>query len=107
MNNLSIIGRMTKDPEIKVVNSKMLCRFSIAVKRVYQKDKTDFFNCSLWGKQAEFVADYCKKGELVSIVGSVHIDKHEDKYYTSINCNNVQKLTPKPKEDSGDSAAPF
>ncbi len=95
VNSIVLVGRLVKDPETKVVNDKFLCKFSIAVNRIYQKDKADFFNCNLWGKSAEFIGDNCKKGDQVAIIGSVNIDKYNDKYYTSINCNNVQKLTPK------------
>ena len=82
MNLGVFIGRFTKDPEIKIIEStgNYLTRFTIAVKRRYAKDKaeTDFFNCVTFGKTAEFISKHLKKGYLIAIQGEIHINSYLD-----------------------------
>ena len=70
MNSIILMGRLTGDPELRVIqgNSELtVTRFSIAVNRKYkaaneEKPKTDFFSCVAWGKTGEFINKYFKKG---------------------------------------------
>ena len=84
MNKSVIIGRMTRDPELKTTNAgTSVCNFSVAVDRPY-KDKegnrpTDFFDCSVFGATAEFVSKYCKKGTLIAVSGAMESRKFVDK----------------------------
>lgn len=57
MNYVSLMGRLTKDPELKKTSSgKSYCRFSVAVKREFSKDGgADFINCIAWDKRAEVI----------------------------------------------------
>ena len=76
---------------------KAYTKFTVAVKRTFDRDKTDFFNCTAFGKQAENIAQYCDKGSKVLVEGQVNIDKKEDKYYTNIIADRVEFLSTKGK----------
>ena len=89
LNNITLIGRLTRDPELKYINSgKAKCIFTLAVDRGYQ-DKTDFIRCETWGKTAENTAKFMEKGRMCAVEGELNIDKYEDNYYTKVNCNRV------------------
>lgn len=79
MNKVLLIGNLTKDPEFTVVGAdRQLCRFSIAVARPYSKEPVaDFFNISVWGKQAEACSKYTKKGTKVAVHGSIQIRNYD------------------------------
>lgn len=78
MNNISLIGRITNDLELKTTTSdKQFCSFTIAVKRKYGEE-TDFIPCKAWNKTAENLVNYKKKGEQIGIDGSLNIDNYED-----------------------------
>lgn len=79
-NKAIIIGRTTKDIELKQTQSgKNVCSFSVAVDRRYDRDKTDFLNIVAWGKTAEFVQQYFHKGDQIGIDGRVETRSYEDK----------------------------
>ena len=84
MNTIVIIGRLTRDPELKSTNAgTSVCNFSVAVDRTY-RDKdgnrpTDFFDISVFGATAEFVAKYFKKGSSIAISGAMESRKFVDK----------------------------
>lgn len=102
MNNVILIGRLTKDPELKYIPStgNAATNFSIAVDRAYTpKDgqkQTDFFNIQTWGKTAENVANYLSKGKLCAVKGSIQNRSYEKdgvkKYITEIVADRVQFL---------------
>jgi len=102
MNKIILIGRLTRDPELKYLNDgKAVTKFTLAVDRGYQ-DKTDFIRCETWGKTAENTAEYMEKGRMCAVEGELNIDKYEDKYYTKVNCNRVVFLggnSDKPKNE--------
>ena len=76
INSVVIVGRLTRDPELKVVGSTSVCRMSIAnnysvkVGEEYQ-DKPNFFDVEVWGRRGETVAQYLSKGRQVAIRGSL------------------------------------
>lgn len=78
MNNLIIIGRLCADPEItSTTGGTTVATYRVAVDRKYAKEgqqKTDFFSCVSYGKQAEFVEKYLSKGVKVVIRGEMHLD---------------------------------
>ena len=80
MNTVILIGRLTKDPELKTTQSGLsLCRFTVAVDR-YSKDgedKTDFINCVAWRKTAEFIDNYFSKGQRIALTGSIQTGSYE------------------------------
>ena len=76
MNNIVLIGRMTKDPELKYTNNgKGHARFTLAVQR--NKDETDFINCVAWEKTAENIAEYFKKGSQIAVQGAIRTGSYE------------------------------
>lgn len=89
INNISIMGRLTADPEISRTSNDNVpvCNFTIAVARPKRKDsmeeETDFFRCTAWRGKAEVMAKWFTKGDMVGIVGSLrnesYIDKNESK----------------------------
>ena len=80
MNNVSIMGRLTRDAELRQTqNGKFVCSFTIAVDREFKKDKTDFIDIVTWEKKAEFVSKYFHKGDMVAVKGSLQTDTYEDK----------------------------
>lgn len=76
LNELVIIGNLTRDPEARTVNGEngevTVCNFSVAVNRYARAKKiTDFFRVSCWGKQAENAVKYLSKGRKVAVRGAV------------------------------------
>jgi single-strand DNA-binding protein len=76
LNVASLIGRFTRDPELRTTTTgKSVCSFSIAVpKRIKPSDGSpdaEFVNCVAWGQQAEYVTNYLTKGRLVAVVGRI------------------------------------
>lgn len=80
MNNIQLLGRITKDLERKVTQSgKSVCSFDIAVTRKFDKEITDFIPCVAWNKTCETMCKFVKKGQLIAIDGSLYTRKYEDK----------------------------
>ncbi len=76
MNNIVLIGRITKDPELKYTNNgKGNTRFTLAVQR--NKDEADFINCVAWEKTAENIAEYFKKGSQIAVQGAIRTGSYE------------------------------
>lgn len=79
------MGRLTRDPEIRYSqgeNSTAIARFSLAVDRKFKRQgepEADFFNCTAFGKQAEFVEKYLKQGIKMLIVGRVQNNNYTNK----------------------------
>ena len=83
MNKVIMMGRLVKDPEISSsASGTTFARYSIAVDRKYKSDNgpdADFFNCSSFGKQAEFVEKYLKKGTKVVVSGRLENNNYTNK----------------------------
>lgn len=78
MNIIALSGRLTKDPELKSGQSgKAYARFTLAVDRPMQKDETDFINCVAFGKTAELIGEYLRKGRKVGVIGRLQMSKYE------------------------------
>lgn len=79
LNQIILIGRLTKDPERRGQNSeKPVAVIRLAVDRDFKREgdpEADFFSCTTFGNQAKFVLDFGKKGRLVSVVG--RMQQHE------------------------------
>ena len=75
MNKVILMGRLTKDVEIRQTpNNLSVARFTIAVNRRFAKDggqQADFINCIAWRKTGEFIARYFQKGSMIAVVGSI------------------------------------
>lgn len=80
MNNVSLVGRLTRDPEIKATNSgSSYARFSIAVDRRGKDAGTDFINIVAFGKTSEFIESYFRKGQRIGINGRIQTGSYEGK----------------------------
>lgn len=80
MNNVSLVGRLTRDPEIKATNSgSSYARFSIAVDRRGKDAGTDFINIVAFGKTSEFIEKYFRKGQRIGINGRIQTGSYEGK----------------------------
>lgn len=114
-NKITLVGRFTKDPEI---NSSMggfkKTQFSIASKSKAKDEsgdfKTDFFTCTAWRERAETIANFCKKGDLVYIVGYMTSRDYEDKDGTKktfweVNVEDIEFLTSKAERMSATAVA--
>lgn len=90
MNNVVLIGRLTKDPELRFlpVNGTAVCNFSLAIDKQVSKEKklemeakgkptADFINIVVWGKQAEHCANYLSKGRLAAVQGRLQSRSYE------------------------------
>lgn len=85
MNSVSLIGRLTKDPDFKQTNETSVVHYTLAVDR-YGRD-ADFIKCVAFGKSAEFANNYFYKGLRVGVSGSIQTGSYEnkdgDKVYTT------------------------
>ena len=101
MNKVIMMGRLTRDPEIRYgqgANGTVVGRFSIAVDRRFKREgepDADFFDCTTFGKQAEFVEKYLKKGTKIVLEGSVQNNNYTNKdgqkvYGTRIVVDNLE-----------------
>lgn len=83
MNKIVLLGRLTKDPEVRYTStSKVVAQFTLAVDRPYSKDKqreADFIPVVIWGKQAEICGNYLSKGQRVLVEGRLQIRNYEAK----------------------------
>ena len=81
MNKIIVTGNLTKDAELRyTANDKAYSKFCIANNEGYgENQKTNFFNCTLWGKSAENLNRFLTKGQKVLITGKVEINDYKDK----------------------------
>ena len=79
MNKVVLIGRLTKDPELRYAqgNGTAVCRFTLAVNRPFKKDETDFINCISFGKAAETITQYMTKGRQLAVTGSIRTGSYD------------------------------
>ena len=93
MNKVILMGRLTRDPEVRYTqgdNAMAIARYSLAVDRRFKKDgepDADFINCVAFGKSGEFAEKYLKKGTKVAVVGRIqtgsYTNKDGQKVYTT------------------------
>jgi single-strand DNA-binding protein len=92
MNVIHLLGRVGKDPEVVTTSGgTKLCKVSLAT-RGYKKDETDWHQVTFFGKTADIVEQYVKKGDMIQCTGSVSYSENDGKYYTNINANSVELL---------------
>ena len=79
MNNITLVGRAGRDPEVRYFESgTMVANCTLAV-NAYKKDESpDWFNLTIWGKQAQVAADYVKKGSQIAVSGRMTSEKWTD-----------------------------
>ncbi len=85
MNKVIMMGRLTRDPEVRYsqgASQTAIARFSLAVDRRWKREgepDADFFNCTVFGRQADFVEKYLRQGTKVVITGRVQNDNYTNK----------------------------
>lgn len=104
MNKVELIGRLTRDPDIRVAqNGTQIARYTLAVDRRGKKGEADFISCIAFQKGAEFADKYLRKGMKIAIVGHIqtgsYTNKDGVKVYTTDVVTDDQEFVEK-KEDS-------
>lgn len=89
INKVVLLGRLTKDPELRYAagSGTAVCRFTVAITRQFKKDETDFINCVAFGKTGETIVQYITKGRQIAVTGSIRTGSYEsnsgEKRYTT------------------------
>jgi single-strand DNA-binding protein len=82
MNKIVLLGRLTRDIELRQAGETSVANFSLAVNRTFKRDgepDADFFNCVAFGKRAETLAQYVHKGNQLAIEGHVQMGQYTNK----------------------------
>ena len=79
MNKAILMGRLTRDPEMKTSGDTKIAKYTLAVDRRFKKDEADFINCIAFGKGAEFAENYLKKGTKIVATGRIQTGSYENK----------------------------
>lgn len=105
INRVVLVGRLTKDPELRYTpNGIASCRFTVAVNRAFNKEgeekQADFISCVAWRKQAENLANFMKKGNLIGLEGRIQTGSYEGQdgkrvYTTDVVADSIQFLEPR------------
>lgn len=113
MNKVFLIGRLTRDPELRYTGSNVpVASFSLAVNRNYTNQsgerEADFINIVVWRKQAENVKNYLSQGSQVAIDGRIQTRSYDDKdgnkrYITEVIADNVEFLGSKSSNNNSSS----
>jgi len=110
INRVILVGRITKDPELKSTQSNIpFVNFTLAVNRQFTDQsgerQADFIQCIVWRKQAENLAQYITKGALLGVEGRIQTRTYEaetgTRYITEVVCDTVQFLENKGESNSG------
>ncbi|MDR1495614.1 MAG: single-stranded DNA-binding protein [Clostridiales Family XIII bacterium] len=99
MNNVNLIGRLTKDPDVrKTDEGRTICSFTLAVDDTFAKeDRTDFIRVTVFGNQGDLCERYLRKGFLAGVSGRIRTDQYTDsegvkRYPVDITADRVQFL---------------
>ena len=102
INNVVLVGRMTRDAELRMTQSNTaVASFTLAVNRNFKSQdgerEADFINCIIWRQQAENLANWAKKGALIGITGRIQTRNYENQqgqrvYVTEVVAENFQIL---------------
>lgn len=104
INRVVLVGRLTKDPELRYTpNGVASCRFTVAVNRTFRgqdgEPEADFISCVAWRKQAENLANFQRKGNLIGVEGRIQTGSYEGQdgkrvYTTDVVADSIQFLEP-------------
>ena len=95
MNKIILLGRIVRNPEVRYTqgqNTMAIGKFSLAVNRKYKREnepEADFFNCTSFGKQADFVEKFLKKGIKVLVTGRLQNNNYEDKQGNKVTATQI------------------
>lgn len=112
INTVTLVGRLTKDPELRYTPSGVaVARFTLAVNRQYKKEgeqQADFINILTWRKTAENTANFLRKGSLAGVVGRVQTGSYDGQdgkkvFTVEVVAENVQFLEPKSTQNAPNS----
>ncbi|HEM4232690.1 TPA: single-stranded DNA-binding protein [Streptococcus suis] len=113
INNVVLVGRMTKDAELRYTPSNVaVATFTLAVNRNRKNEngerEADFINCVIWRQAAENLANWAKKGALIGIVGSIQTRNYENQqgqrvYVTEVIANQFHMLESRGQQSQGNS----
>lgn len=113
LNSVVLVGRLTKDPELRYTPSNQaVATFSLAVKRPFKNQngerEADFINCAIWRQQAENLANWAKKGALIGITGRIQTRNFENQqgqrvYVTEVVADSFQLLESRKDREGGQS----
>lgn len=102
INNVVLVGRLTREPELRYTpQNTAVATFTLAVNRRFKnaqgERESDFINCVIWRQFAENLANWCKKGALIGVTGSIQVRNYENKdgqrvYVTEVMADNFQIL---------------
>ena len=116
LNNVILMGRITKDLELKQTQSGIsVLQFGIAVDRSYAKQgeerQADFISCVAWRSTAEFISKYFAKGRMIAIEGNLRTRTYDDNkgsrhYVTEVYVDSVS-FTGEPKQSSSNGVTPY
>lgn len=111
INSVCLVGRLTRDPELKYTgNNIAVASFSLAVNRNFKdangEREADFINCVIWRQQAENLANWAKKGALIGITGRIQTRSYENQqgqrvYVTEVVAENFQMLESRAAREGG------
>ena len=114
MNKVILIGRLTRDPEVKTTQKQIeVCSFTVAVDRRFKsangEKQADFINCVAWRQQAKLLGQYFQKGSRIGIIGNIQSRSYDDKegkrvYVTEVSVDEIEFLDSK-RDGSNGSAA--
>lgn len=110
MNNVSLVGRLTRDPEVRYSkndNNLAITKFNVAVDRRFKREgeqSADFINCVSFGKTAEFVEKYFSKGQRIGLTGRIQTGSYTNNegqkvYTTDIIAENVEFVESKKAQE--------
>lgn len=117
MNRVDLVGRLTRDPEVRYTTGEKataICNFSIAVDRKFKnaegKYEADFISCRAFGKTAEFVEKYFHKGMRIGVCGRIQTGNYTNKdgqkvYTTDVIAEDIEFVESK-NSSTGNSATP-
>ena len=108
MNNCAFIGRVGKDAVLRhTQGGDPVAGWSLATDAGYgDKKVTTWIDCSLWGKRAEKLAEFIKKGDRIAVVGELSTREHEGKTYVTLKVAEVTLLGEKKEGQRQDAPAP-
>jgi single-strand DNA-binding protein len=108
INQVTLVGRLTKDPELKLTTEGTpVAHVTMAVSRHFRNQNgeidADFVNCTLWRKAAENTCQYCRKGAVVGITGHLQTRNYDNKegkrvYVTEVVVETIRFLSAKPHD---------
>lgn len=106
INNVTLVGRLTRDVELRSTKSgKPVASFTLAVDRQRKDDGADFINCVAWDKGAELISQHVHKGDLFGIIGNIQTRSYENKdgqkvHVVEVVVRNFQFLQPRKQQEA-------